>query len=177
MGELIAKRYITALRNSVSAEDFEVFATIFSALAAEFKNEKFVQIVTSPNVSKEQKSGLLLGIVASAQSNELNNLLSLLVENGRVSIIPTMAEAMRKQIACSSNSYSGKVYSDSELDSKTIDSLAYGLHQKMDAVISLDFVKSDYNGIKVEVEDLGVEINFSKDRLDAQLIDHILKAI
>ena len=32
-------------------------------------------------------------------------------------------------------------------------------------------------GIKVEVEDLGIEINFSKSRLNMQLVEHILKAI
>ena len=35
----------------------------------------------------------------------------------------------------------------------------------------------DYDGIKVDIDGLGVEISFSKDRLKSQLIDHILKAV
>jgi F-type H+-transporting ATPase subunit delta len=38
-------------------------------------------------------------------------------------------------------------------------------------------VKNDFNGIKVAVEGLGIEINFSKDRIDSQIIEHIIKAI
>ena len=41
----------------------------------------------------------------------------------------------------------------------------------------LEVAKSDYNGIKIELEDLGVEASFSMDRLKAQMIEYILKAI
>ena len=33
------------------------------------------------------------------------------------------------------------------------------------------------NGIKVDVADLGVEINFSKSRINSQIVEHIVKAI
>ena len=41
----------------------------------------------------------------------------------------------------------------------------------------LEPVKSDYNGIKIELDDLGVEASFSVDRLKAQMSEYILKAI
>ena len=58
-----------------------------------------------------------------------------------------------------------------------ISDLSSGLSKKFDSTISLNFVKNDFNGIKVTVEGLGIEINFSKDRIDNQIIQHIIKAI
>ena len=55
--------------------------------------------------------------------------------------------------------------------------LSNGLSKKFDSSISLSFVKNDFNGIKVGIEDLGVEINFSKSRINSQMIEHIVKAI
>ena len=63
------------------------------------------------------------------------------------------------------------------MDAKTVKALSSGLGKKVDADITLEFVKTNFDGIKVEVEDLGIELNFSKERINSSLIDHILKAI
>ena len=49
--------------------------------------------------------------------------------------------------------------------------------KRFNASIKLDSQKSEYNGIKIELNDLGVEASFSVDRLKAQMSEHILKAI
>jgi len=101
----------------------------------------------------------------------------ILVENGRINIIPALAEGMRKDTANTSKTYNGVVYSDSDIDAKVMQDLSSGLSKKFDSNISLDFVKEDFDGIKVDVEDLGIEINFSKTRINSQIIEHIVKAI
>ena len=113
----------------------------------------------------------------SAGNKKIENLLSLLAENGRIDIIPAIAVEMKKELAREKNAFVGKVYSDSAIDNKAIEGLSSGLSKKVGSSITLEFVKSDYDGIKVEVNDLGIEINFSKNRLNSQMIDHILKAI
>jgi F-type H+-transporting ATPase subunit delta len=110
-------------------------------------------------------------------SEIINTLVKLLVEKNRTSIIPALAEGMRKDTANTSKTYSGVVYSDSDLDAKVIQDLSSGLSKKFDSNISLNFIKDDFDGIKVDVEDLGIEINFSKTRINNQIIEHIIKAI
>jgi F-type H+-transporting ATPase subunit delta len=128
-------------------------------------------------VSKEQKLEILLAAVKPAKSEIINTLIKLLVEKNRTSIIPALAEGMRKDMADTNKTYSGVVYSDSDIDAKVIQDLTSGLSKKFDSNISLDFIKDDFNGIKVDVEDLGIEINFSKTRINNQIIEHIVKAI
>ena len=177
MEELIAKRYIKAIKGSSDATSMENMLTIFSTLAQSFKDDKFVQIIDSPNVSKDKKLEILLEAVKSANSKQINNLIKLLVEKNRIGIIPALAEGIRKDLTASTKTYKGLVYSDSNIDEKVMQDLSSGLSKKFDSKISLDFIKNDFNGIKVDVEDLGIEIDFSKDRIDSQIIEHIIKAI
>ena len=177
MEELIAKRYIKALKEGSDAESMQNLTVIFWALAEAFKDAKFVQIIDNPNVSKEQKQEILLAAVKPAKSESVDSLVKILVENNRMNIIPALAEGMRKDAANASKTYSGVVYSDSDIDAKVMQDLSSGLSKRFDSNISLDFIKDDFDGIKVDVEDLGIEINFSKTRINSQIIEHIVKAI
>ena len=177
MEELIAKRYIKAMNTNANKASIQNIASVFSILADFFKDKKFVQIIDNPNVSANDKSEILLEAVASADSSQVNNLIKLLVENKRINIIPAIAKELNKEIARSTKTYEGFVYSDTKITVKTMKELSDGLGKKFDSKISLTYVKDDFNGIKVDVEDLGIEINFSKSRIDSQMIEHIVKAI
>ena len=177
MEELIAKRYIKALKEGSDVESMQNATMVFSSLAQAFKDAKFVQIIENPNVSKEEKLDILLAAVKPAKSKSIDSLIKILVENNRINIIPALAEGMRKDTANTSKTYAGVVYSDSDIDAKVMQDLSSGLSKRFDSNISLDFIKDDFDGIKVDVEDLGIEINFSKTRINSQIIEHIVKAI
>ena len=177
MEELIAKRYIKALKKSSDVESMQAMTSIFAVLAESFNSVKFTQIINNPDISKNQKSEILLAAVKSADSSDVNNLIKLLAEHNRINIIPAIAEVMRKDVAATAKEYTGVIYSDSDIDAKVIADLSSGLGKKFDSNIVLDFVKNDFNGIKVDVQDLGVEINFSKSRINNQIVEHIIKAI
>jgi len=177
MEELIAKRYIKALKTSSDLESIKEMTTVFSALAESFKNDKFLNIIDSPNINIKEKSTILLDAVKEADSSKINNLIKILVENKRINIIPAIAQELQKDVANSTKTYKGVIYSDSSIDMKLIEDLSAGLSKKFNSKISLTAVKNDFNGIKVDVEGLGIEINFSKDRIDSQIIEHIIKAI
>lgn len=177
MENIIAKRYIKALKEGADIAQMENMTMIFSTLSESFKDKKFVQIIDSPNVSFSDKSTILLQAVESAKSEKINNFIKLLVENKRINIIPAIAEALRKDVALSTKTYEGIVYSNNDIDTKTVQELSSGLSKKFDSKISLVFIKNNFDGIKVNVEDLGIEINFSKTRINNQIIEHIIKAI
>jgi F-type H+-transporting ATPase subunit delta len=177
MSELVAKRYIKALKNEMDNDSLVTLCEIFSELASFFKDEKFKNVISNPSISSSDKTNIILDAVKSAGSDKVNNFIKLLGENKRLEVIPSLAEALKKDIAMSTKTYHGVVYSDSDIDSSVIKNLGDGLGKKYDSKITLDFVKSDFDGVKVDVEDLGIEINFSKSRINDQIIEHIVKAI
>ncbi len=177
MEELIAKKYIKAITNSSDEATIKNMAIVFSVLADAFTNEKFLRVMNSPLESDSSKSAILLDAVKSAKSTELDNFIKLLVENKRINIIPAIAQEMRKNLAKATKTYTGTIYSDANIEKKLVTELSKALGTKFDSKITLTFVKNDFSGIKVDVEDIGVEINFSKSRINSQMIEHILKAI
>ncbi len=177
MAEQIAKRYIKALKKDTKLKSLQIISNIFTELALAFDNDSFNNIINNPNVKVEDKTSILLDAVKSAKSDVLNNLIKLLGEHKRLHIIPAIAVEMKKDLAATNKSYTGIVYSDEKMTAKVIKELGVGLGEKYNSKITLEFVQNDFNGIKVDVEDLGIEINFSKTRINNQIIDHIVKAI
>jgi len=177
MNELIAKKYVQALYKTLDSESLENAAEIFEALSNASKDEKISAVLNDPQVSKEKKQEIILLALKDANSNEINNLIKLLVENGRLGVFYEIAKGLKKVIADSKKSYCGVVYSDTEIESSILSDLGNGLGKKFDSAISLSYKKSDFDGIKVDVEDLGIEISFSKTRINKQIVEHILKAI
>ena len=177
MVEQIAKRYIGALKQDTDVKSLQIISDIFSELALSFDDENFKNVINNPGVKVEDKTNILLDAVKSAKSDALNNLIKILSEHKRLNIIPAIAIEMKKDLARTNKSFSGVVYSDEKITAKVIKDLSTGLGAKYDSKITLEFVQNDFNGIKVDVEDLGIEINFSKTRINNQIIEHIVKAI
>ncbi len=177
MAGLIAKRYVKALAATLDQASLANAKTLFEALAAAFGTKAFTDLINDPEIGTEKKVAFLLSVVESAGSPEVNNLIRLLAEHRRLPIIPAIAEELRLMLAATEKTYEGKVYSSDAVAPETLAALGSDLGKKMDATITLTYVASDYDGIKVEVEDLGVEVGLSKSRINAQLVEHILKAI
>jgi F-type H+-transporting ATPase subunit delta len=175
MNELIAKKYVEALRKTFDADSLESVAQTLNALAKAVAQPEIAAVLNAPQVSKEKRVEILSSVVSDEP--KLLNLVKLLVEKGRINLIGDIAHVLAKVIADMKKSYTGTVYSNTEIDTQILDELGNGLGKKFDSSISLSYVQNDFDGIKVDVEDLGVEISFSKTRINKQIVEHILKAI
>ena len=164
MKELVAKRYVKALVSDLNADELTGFIDELRRLVAAFGNEKFKNIIASPALS-------------GRKSVKFTNFVKLLGENKRLEILPNIANELLIQKSKINNVFCGKIYGGVEIDADKISKLEESFSRKFGARIMLEVAKSDYNGIKIELEDLGVEASFSMDRLKAQMIEYILKAI
>lgn len=63
------------------------------------------------------------------------------------------------------------------LDDAALTDLEATLQTYTGATIKLTQEKSDLDGLRVSVDDLGIEVNFSKQRVKEQLIDFIKKSL
>ena len=177
MNEIVAKKYANALSKEFDIETLESVADVLASLAEVLSDSKIAAVVNSPEVSKERREEILLAAIAGTKSKQLENFIKLLVEHNRVALVGDIAAVLKSYIADQKKEYSGVVYSDSDIDAKILDELGSGLGKKFDSKIALTFVKNDFDGIKVDVDGLGVEISFSRTRISDQIVEHILKAI
>ncbi len=177
MNELVAKKYVKALAKEFDMTSLESAAEVLSALAKALNDGKIAAVMNSPEVSKEKRAEILTAAIAGANSKQMENFIKLLVEHNRVDLIADIAATLQSYIADKKREYRGVVYSDTEIEESVLGELSAGLGKKFDSTIALSFVKSDFDGIKVDVDGLGVEISFSRSRIGNRIVDHILKAI
>lgn len=175
-GEVVAKKYVKALISSVDLGELENFSIIFDSLSRAFKNKKFKDIILSPEIDNSKKESFLLSIVNSKNS-KIENLLKLIVKNGRSADIPEISKVLNHELAIKKNEFDGLLISNQKIDEDDLKDIEQKVSKKLGATIHLKSVVKDYNGLKVEIDDLGVEIALSTDRLKSQLVEHVLKAI
>ena len=176
MEELIAKRYVKALLEVIPENQREDYSYILNSLSALFDNRTFKNIIESPIVSSKQKADLLLEPLKSGNI-PLINLIKVLAENGRLSLIPYIAKSLNQEVQKERNEYEGILSSGDELSLDDIAKLEKSLATYTGSTIKLTQQKSNLDGIKVTVDDLGIEVNFSKERVKEQLIDFITKSL
>ncbi|MBE0495550.1 MAG: F0F1 ATP synthase subunit delta [Campylobacterales bacterium] len=176
MRELVAKKYVNALMQSLREDELDAFASSLHQLSMAYGIAKFQTIIHSCEISASKKEELLLSMVSSP-SPKLINLIKLLSANDRLAILPDIAQGLDYQLSIKKNSFEGSVVGMFELTQEQLNELETSFGKRFGATIHLASRKSDYPGIKIELEDLGIEVSFSVERLKSQLTEHILKAI
>jgi F-type H+-transporting ATPase subunit delta len=176
MEELIAKRYAKALAETVSnvEEVTGVLSTLSDAMSSD---NEVVVAMTSPLISESNRVDMLLGALGSNADEKLQNFIKLLAEHKRLNLIPTISKVMHSDLQKVANNYEGTVKSQDAMDATSISSLEETLHKYTGSNIKLVHEQSDSDGMQVAVEDLGIEVNFSKQRVKSQLIDFIKKSL
>ncbi len=177
MRNTVAIKYVKALHSSLKSQEFESAALLFDELGKSYLRKESKEIFDNPYIEAQEKEKILLSAVKKFNNSRVDNLLKLLVSNKRIDLLPSIAEEMRLMLAKSKAIYRGYIYSSSKIDSKVSDSIAKSLGDRAGVKIELEFVKTADDSVKVSVDDLGLQIDLSKSRLDAQLTEHILKAI
>ncbi|NKQ41825.1 MAG: F0F1 ATP synthase subunit delta [Sulfurovum sp.] len=177
MVELVAKRYAKALMDIDSGNKIDGFIDVLDGLSSALAEPKAKEIIASPLISIDDKVSLLLEGLGKSADPILVELMKLMGEKGRLGLIPELTAILKFEKKKDSNSFTGRVESRKKLDATELKSLEDALSRHSASEIKLEQVKSDLNGVKVEVEDLGLELNFSKDRIKIALLDYIQKAL
>ncbi len=177
MEELIANRYVNALVDITSVEQRLEFSGVLSTIAKLFDDAKVAESLTSPLISAEQKTSFVLDGLGKDCDVKLQNFIKIIGENGRLDLLPVVARKLQQAIQKENNEYQGVILSSNTLDDSEITNLETSLQKYTGSTIKLTQEKSELDGIKVSVEDLGIEVNFSKQRVKEQLIDFITKSL
>jgi len=178
MEELIANRYVKALVESTTTKKQRAeFSKILSEISKIFDDASVVERLASPLISNSDKTAFILDGLGEESDVKLQNFIKILGENSRLDLLPVVAKVMNQSIQKESNKYEGIVSSSTKLKAAELKELQDSLKTYTGSTIKLKQETSDIDGIKVSVEDLGIEVNFSKQRVKEQLIDFITKSL
>ncbi len=172
----IAKKYVKALMASMDDKEIITLSEGFDSISKAFKNNKFISIIQSPDVSKDQKAEFIANLI-DTKDQKIINFIKLLSLNDRLEHIPAIASELKDRIALKNNTFNGVLISQKKVNKDKLKDIETVLSKKFDSTIKLENKVTDYNGMKVEIDSLGVEIGLSTDRLKQQIEQTILSAI
>ncbi|RLA77425.1 MAG: ATP synthase F1 subunit delta [Epsilonproteobacteria bacterium] len=176
MEELIAKRYVDALLSVANREEIENYVKAINGIAKSYSDPKVRAMVIAPIISSDTKVDTILAVLGKEIDSKLTNFIKLIGEHKRLELMPAIAQVLNAQLQKESNEYDGVVRSNEALDADTIAKLEGTLNRYTGSAIKLSQEKSELDGLRVDVDDLGIEVNFSKERVKEQLIDFIMKS-
>lgn len=176
MSSVLAKKYANALVQSCDKDELSEVYGLLEKLLQAFKIDKFNTIVLFLDVSTSDKEDLILSLVES-KNRKFKNFIKILGKNDRLKYIPEIVKELKYQIALQNNQFEGEITSSVALSKKEISDLEESFSKRFHATIKLSNKVDYYPGLKIQVDDLGVEVDFSSERLRTQLVNHILKAI
>jgi len=174
MEELIAKRYAQAL--SCVSKDLPAILEVLNVLSEVTSSPEIRSTLLSPIISSDQKTAMILAAVSDDDST-LINFIKILGENKRLDLIPAITKVLNTDQQRVANEYEGVLKSASTLDEATLANLEETLKKYTGSTIKLTQEKTNLDGLRVSVDDLGIEVNFSKQRVKEQLIDFIKKSL
>jgi len=177
MNDLIAKRYAKALMELVPAKELPAVMQSLQALSAALESPKAQELLESPLVSNSEKFAQLVAPLKDQLDARLYRLLEVMSEKGRLDLIPELSQILAFEDKRRSNRFEGEVEADENLPKEKIKELETILGSYSGAKIKLKQTKNDGDGLRVSVEDLGLELNFSKSRVKADLLDFIQRAL
>ena len=175
MEELIAKRYAKAL--SSVTKDLKSSLDVLNVLSEAMESAEIKRTLISPIVSSEKKSEMILAALGKSADVTLVNFIKILGENRRLDLIPAITKVLNSDVQKASNEYEGVLKSKKRLDKAALSNLEEALKKYTGSTIRLTQEKSDLDGLRVSVDDLGIEVNFSKEKVKQQLIDFIKKSL
>lgn len=156
MAELatIARPYAEALFKAASS-DLSGAAVWVEALQEIAKNAQLQQFAENPNVTSAQVFDVIAGVAKVALPDIAKNFLRTVIENGRLSALPEIAEQFRVLKNAQSGSSDAVVYSAFAMDAAAVAALTTTLEKRFGRKlnVSVELQADLIGGIRVVVGD------------------------
>ena len=152
----IARPYAEAIfKLAVESQALTAWSDMLRFLALVVNDERIRIISDSPSVSAKQFSELLLDICKNKLNGQNRNFIFLIVENGRVNVLPQVSELFEQLKAEHEGVLEASIVSAFAMNKsqlrKLIDSLEHKFKRRIEAKVSID--PELIGGVKVEIGD------------------------
>ena len=159
MAELatIARPYAEALFKACTDQGADLNSTVawVEELAAIAANPQLRQLADNPNVSGTQVFDLITGVAKSALPETARNFLRVILDNGRLDVLPGVAAQFRSLVNSKSGSSDAVVFSAFPIADAALAELGASLEKRFGRKLNLTVKQDDslIGGVRVVVGD------------------------
>jgi F-type H+-transporting ATPase subunit delta len=160
----IARPYAEALfERAVETDQLDLWSDILGLLAGAVRDPALSELIASPKLEKSQMAELMLDIAAGRLNDEGQNLVRVLVQNGRLSVLPDIARLFEVRKADHQGALDVEVTSAFALTPAEKKQLAEALKRKLGREIRITSTKDPrlIGGIRVRAGDMVIDGSIS----------------
>ncbi len=178
----LSKRYSKALIGSYQGDSNKLKAAYNSLIKINqaFSISKFRDIQSLSNVDKGAKAELIK-LVAENNDEYFGRFLNLLIKENRLKLSDAIAEEIRMFLIAQGGVFSGVCNATFEISDGVKNEIAQAISKKIGKNIELSLNKvaktDDFDGIKVDIKDLDIEVVLNKPLIAKELIASVLQQI
>lgn len=152
----IARPYAEALFRVAKAGNLSAWSELVAEMAQAAANPDVVELTHNPKVSAKQMAEAFLSVLKSPVTNEAKNFVEALTENGRLTLLPEIAEQFHQLKNAEEGAADAEVFSAFEMSAAQISEVAAVLEKKfgrkLHPKVTVD--NSLIGGMRVVVGDL-----------------------
>ena len=178
MTNIVARKYVNALVKIYSERELELVRESLEKIVSAMSIQKLRFILVSKEVSHAKKVELLVEISENTDS-KFSNFIRLLVDKQKIDYVASMSEELRKYLASRKGSVSGLITASFDVSPEVKSTLEKSLSHRLGKSVELDVDTHSghgFNGIRVDLDDISVEVEIEKTKLKDSIIEHILKS-
>ena len=158
MAELrtLARPYAKAVYEyALAAGDLDQWAGTLDLLSAVVAEEKVARLLASPDLTVQQQAAAVVDLCADAIDDKARNLVHLLAENRRLTLLPFIAEQYRALKTREERAVDVELVSASQLDEGQQESFTRALSQRLERTVrlSVSVDKSLIGGVLIRAGD------------------------
>jgi F-type H+-transporting ATPase subunit delta len=136
----VARPYAQAIfKLGREAGDFKKWSDMLGTAAMVARDPTMLALIESPRAEHAQLAGLFAGVCGERLDDRARNLLKLLAQNGRLALLPVIAELYEQMRAEAEGSVEAELIAAMDVDAAAQDKIAQALKARLKREVTLTF--------------------------------------
>lgn len=173
MRSALSQRYSSAFVEVCGVQGCQDFLKKEAKLGALFKDADFLELIHNPFVSYTQKYEVINGVLGF-DDEKIQRFLLLLAKSERLSLLPEIVSEISAGASSQKKAYRAVVYCNSKMSAEMLEKISKTLCEKLNLAVEIEEKEWEKDGIKCVIEELDLEISFSKEIFVSSLQKYIL---
>ncbi|MDA3968615.1 F0F1 ATP synthase subunit delta [Helicobacter ibis] len=176
MKDLIAKRYIKALSSVANEDELREYLSCLDILSNAYNISKFREIMEASYICVSTKKELINKVLDKELDAKFSNFINVLAEHKRLDLFCELKTELSSCISALNKEYKAVLISKETYEEDILKDIEDKFGKQLNVKLKLEQITTSNDGIKLVVDDLNIEISFSKEKFINDLKHHILKA-
>lgn len=173
MRSALSQRYSSAFIEAFGVSGCQSFLQKQEEIRALFQDHTFLELVNNPFVSYTKKYDVISDIL-KFEDEKIKRALMLLARAERLEFLPKILDDISTSASLENKAYCAIIYCNAKLSQEMLEKITKILCEKLNLAVEIQERLWDKDGIKCVIEELDLEVSFSKEIFVSGLQKYIL---